>query len=544
MAKFTEGGYLLAIIKDAGSTQRPDDNKTSWIYVPAKASITGRQLVDVIDCVKENLLGLEDDHSKVKEKFEKEYGEKNLLSTAVETIKSTSNGNLAWRKYGKGTNYQLSDLLGNAIAQKEYGKYEAVCFVDAESGVTVNGQELTAALKPIVTVQPPDQEEGWSLLIKLNDNYVLFDKAIELPEGTEISVVWKKSEYKEVSYTHPVSKDDDNKALDAIAIKDKDKKIILYRSVFDVIDEDGKPVKGYVLKVNGKLFWEEKMEILEEEIEKEIQIEVTMKGYEKCNRSHKINKAQPIHIKLEKHEEESTYILPKDEGEGLSDDATVTIKTRGLDKKMPLKGYKVESDGNKRRIIWDSFALKAKCFFMGVASVFVVALVIVAISAICSSIDNFFSTHDFQLGWPPITEKSTYTIREDGGDGDKGGHEASNAYEEDNSSDVTKSTPDDSIMEATIVYLNNAKWHKDSLEKYPLTKGLFDNMRIFNIDKVISILEQSSIDTVENVKKVLEAAKRCKEEAGDPSRGGTVKYPPQDIDRVITVDKYVEQLSQ
>ncbi len=145
---------------------------------------------------------------------------------------------------------------------------------------------------------------------------------------------------------------------------------------------------------------------------------------------------------------------------------------------------------------------KFQWFAIGVASVFILGLLWTGYKAL----DNWVDNHEFQLGWPPITEvkkQATYSIT------------SKDADLESNKAIVAK----DSLKEKVYAYLrSNDIWYKDSLAKYDLTKNLFDDMNSFNIENLI-MLESSELKEVKQIQELIDAARLSKKDNIKPSIG-------------------------
>ena len=190
---------------------------------------------------------------------------------------------------------------------------------------------------------------------------------------------------------------------------------------------------------------------------------------------------------------------------------------------MPLKGYRSDHDGY---IVYENNLMtKIKWFAIGVVSVFVFGLLWAGYEALDSWVDN----HEFQLGWPPITEVKEQTT-----------------YSTTSKDAELKSEKAIALKEKVCTYLcSNEIWHKDSLAVYDLTKDLFDNMNSFKIEDLIK-LESSELKEVEQIQKLISAAKQSKEHNIKPNIGKEVndgKYNSA-TDLGININNYISWITE
>ena len=87
----------------------------------------------------------------------------------------------------------------------------------------------------------------------------------------------------------------------------------------------------------------------------------------------------------------------------------------------------------------------------------------------------------------------------------------------------------------TITYLRQDKWHKDSLEHYKVTKGLFDALNTYNFEKI-----KACADSLPECSE-LQAIKDAIPNNEEPFTG---KEYNKDNDPVITVKNYIEKIAQ
>ena len=276
---FGSEGLLICIVKARPqSSGRPFDNTTAWIYIPDKMDISGEEIVSIVEKVKDVISGNKEIDS-LKSAFEKEYAFKDVLFSALSFMKSNESVEFSARTYGNGTGYFLHELLGIYLAQTEYNNYKSVFFLDTSSGISLrNNNILKSKLRPICTVNPPDERLGF--LAYIGTPLTLFNKPIEVIEGTKISVLWKKDGCSDIRKEFVATYENTNQSLIGIEIHPNECKRIVSRSWIKVYDQvSNRRISNCLIIINGQSFTNDKMEILESDLENGVQLQVSCRGY-------------------------------------------------------------------------------------------------------------------------------------------------------------------------------------------------------------------------------------------------------------------------
>lgn len=285
----------------------------------------------------------------------------------------------------------------------------------------------------------------------------------------------------------------------SLTIQENERKLIFKRSWIKITNQRFNHLSDAEISVNGKAFSSDITEITEAALRDGVRICVSHQGYEPKEKVIK-QISSNIEIRLDDKQYSKEYTLRIEDGKDLESEAIITVKMSNRYTGMPLKGYRSDHDGY---IVYENNLMtKIKWFAIGVVSVFVLGLLWSGYEALDSWVDN----HEFQLGWPPITEvkkQTTYSTT------------SKDAELESEKNIVAK----DSLKERACTYLcSNEIWHKDSLAMYDLTKDLFDNMNSFKIEDLIK-LESSELKEVKQIQQLISAAKQAKEHDIKPSIG-------------------------
>lgn len=510
-------GILICIVKARPQgSGRPFDNTAAWIHIPAKMNISGNEIVSIIEKVKD-VISAHKEIDSLKSVFEIEYPNKDVLFSDLSLVKSDDSAEFAARSYGNGTEYALHELLGNYIVQKEYNDYKGIFLLETSSGISLkNNNILKSKIKPICTVNPPDENMGFRA--NIGNPLTSFNKSIEVFDQTRITVLWKKEGYSEIRKEFIASYENTNKSPIGIEIDPSECKRIVLRSWIKVYNkESNRPIGNCSITINGQSFSSDKMEILESDFDKGVQLKVSSRGYED-NITNNIILNDRIKIKMDELVHKKEYILPVEEGKGLSVDARITIETRREYNGLPLKGY-YSDHGNLLRYS-NNLKLKIKYFVFGFASLICVGLLYAGYEAA----DRFMDNHVIRFALPPIQkiEEEKNEITYDNSDSEK--KEISNS--------------ENSAKAVAIEYLeNNSIWVKDSLDAYPYLEGLYNDLNEFNFEK-LRIEWKNKLNDSQKFSNVIDTINKL-----ENSQKGRYNLNA-DKDKDIKIDDYIKRISQ
>lgn len=496
--------YLIGVVKARPEgSGRPNDNTTAWIHVPAKMQISGEELCTVIKRIETQLSDpIRINQDNLKELFSTDYEEKEFKFTALEFIRNKPDGCIGWRKYGRGTDFELYELLGDAIAQTYYSKYKCICFIDKSSELSPSGgepikQKITLP-KPIIA---PTDDKGFKPYLNIGKG-ILFDKNIEIPDGyNKIRVIWRREGYSDIV-----------KDLANLTIQENDRQLVLKRSWIKITNQRSEPLSNAEIFVNEKPFSADLMEIPETEVRRRngVEICVNCDGYEQKTEIKQIS--NNIEINLADKQFEKEYTLLAKDGKDLKSDATIKVTINNFYTGMPLKGYREKDWENNKYIVYENnLSLKVKWFIYGFF-VCVFALGLVAL--------NNWKSPNYQK------------------------KENTNTNSADSTSNNENNTNKKLMIEEMCNYLaSNKTWHKDSLAKYDLTKNLFDDMNSFNLENLIN-LESSKLKEVEQIQKLVDAAKQSKYAQIKPDIGKEDNNGKYTTDLGIDINNYISWITK
>ena len=357
-------GYLFCVIKARPQgSGRANDNTAAWIYVPSKVKMSEREMENILKEVEKAISGeLGTDEDKLKEVFGKDYPEKkDILYTAVESIESAKEGSYALRYYN-GT-YQLHELIGDSLSQKEYGKYRGLFLVDEKLEIKlIQGATLDFEPEKLVTIHPVKEQFGFTPYFRSQR----FDRDIEVFHGSKVKIEWRKERYAPIEKPFTVGKDDISK-LDIK--KPDDIKWLIRRSEIIVKTDKGEKIDDATIYINGKPFINNRVDVSEDDLKK-VKVKVSAEGYKDAE---ELYNERGVIVTLSR----KTYhkVLEIDVENASNGELSFDSFSEDISKSSPVKGYEVVKNGKKERLQYNGNVM-TKFFSLGFASCFALILLL------------------------------------------------------------------------------------------------------------------------------------------------------------------------
>lgn len=539
-AKFLgTSGYFLAIVKAApAGSLRPNDLTVAWIHIPALCDISNVEICDVLNRV-ENAIsapyGIDGNY--LNQVFSKEYDENSVQISAVSTIISKSGAGYAVRFYSN-SDYTLKELLGNTIAQEEYSNYGGIFFIDAMSGITSKYPTLDFVPKTICTIYPLMPKDGFTPYVYTTAGNVIFNKTIEVPAGKKVEIRWYKQGYSEIPKTF-IAKDDNGNCIEAANITPNDYYKEVPRSSFNVCSSDGNPIRDYDIFINGKKCVGDPIQIPHAIYEQGLTLSIYAPGFSEWKKSN-VHLAFLLksRIVMENQLYHYEFKIPAYDGEERLGDARVILDTKKELKSSPIKGYSLDyeviqegKDGNNPISYKDDIYYKLKYIVIGVGVCILALLAYAGLEAM--------DDYEFQFGWPPLVKNATTANTTPDTTDNKEQLPDTQTVE-----DYTGAVNTDSIN--AIAYLDaNSMWHKDSIDAYVTTRGMFDELNEFN-GEALKQRYSAKLGASQKFTEVVEALDKNSRNGYDPhigkeNRGGNYNTP---TDKGINVKNYIDWLSK
>lgn len=321
MLSSTDEGQILTIASLIGG--RASDCISAWIYIPATISITGKELVSIVDTTKNAILANERNDEVLTQLFSKSYA-----SAPATKIALKSDGNkCAFRYYGQGVKYTLSELL-KGICQPYYKNYKSVFLLDNSLNLRcLDGDNLTEQkVYSMIDVKSPGCVDDFTPYI----NGVPFTDHMYAFEGDVITIEWQREGYLTLKTETTIKS---NTAF-SYPSPSEYTKLIPYNAIM-VLDDKGHQIDEYQLIVADSAVKEGSMIPVREAIAKSTLVEVKAEGFDTF-RSH-CDLTQPCKVKLEKAK--FKFLIPLKDGSYYPINLSANSTILG----SPVNGYEVET---------------------------------------------------------------------------------------------------------------------------------------------------------------------------------------------------------
>lgn len=489
-----EKGYLLALV--FSDRARDADNATVWVHVPAGCNISSAETVEVIEQIKEVAkTGNFKSNPIFDEIADKTYQDKGVLVPAVSTICSDPKAS----KYGvrRLSNFTLKELFGNNIAQHEYAKYKGIFLLNQSVGFGNDFEELGAELKKVRTLQAPKSQEGFEPYIVVAREDVPFTKAVEFPDEADVHIEWRKEGYRAISKPAKVTEKEEDFQNSIKINAEKDIYREVHRDNIKVLGSDGKSIESFEVWLNRLL---QDRKIFYVPTRRECEITIKADEYEDKDITLK-ELTSDKGIKLEKKQYTYRFAL-----EGSKEEYILTTQRRLT--KSPIKGYSADdviSEKDVNNLSYDGILQKIMYFSIGLGACLLAVGLYVGWNVFVMDREPKFV--DKQEAGQTATQDEDFT-------------------------------PTDTDMQKAFNYLeSNDTWHKDSLDRFDATRGLFDELNEFEVNK---IKDRNATLNNDKLGKIVEALEQIPADSRPGTHDG--KYNAKD-DKQININNYINSIN-
>lgn len=511
-------GFLIALVKpQKGNMSRGADHSAAWIHVPARAKISGEELVNVLNDVEQAISRLEGtDTAKLNSVFAKQYSENPLRQPLISRLSSKADGPIAVRNYSAtpGAIATLTEVL-DALAQPVYAQCKSVFLVDVAAGLQVAStvKTITEPLKHLVVVEPPKAKDNFVPHLRSEENQAIeFKEPQEFVEGETLTVYWGRKGYatieKQVRVVQGLNADE------AFKFGANDVKRLLLPSFFTVRSEKGPLISNAKIRIDNIILTDKGLPFTEADWTKKHNIMVLAEGYENKNSDDALP-TQNLTISMKAKVFGDRRTLPLYDGSVKI--AKVTIEVRGKRRisindlilkngELQLKSSKSKGSANQRNtgkglgLYWERVAL-------------IVGVLIIILGGLFVAYKLWTEDKEDAKPTPESIEVSSNPDSETG---------------------PYSSSGDSLDFEMVRAYLdNNEKWSRDSLEKFSSSEGLFDALNEYQLEALSNY--QAIVDKSEKLRQIEE---RAKEMNGPFPKG---KFADNNV---ITVDNYIKKLKR
>lgn len=489
-----EKGYLLALV--FSDRARDADNATVWVHVPAGCNISSAETVEVIEQIKEVAkTGNFKSNPIFDEIADKTYQDKGVLVPAVSTICSDPKAS----KYGvrRLSNFTLKELFGNNIAQHEYAKYKGIFLLNQSVGFGNDFEELGAELKKVRTLQAPKSQEGFEPYIVVAREDVPFTKAVEFPDEADVHIEWRKEGYRAISKPAKVTEKEEDFQNSIKINAEKDIYREVHRDNIKVLGSDGKSIESFEVWLNRLL---QDRKIFYVPTRRECKITIKADEYEDKDITLK-ELTSDKGIKLEKKQYTYRFAL-----EGSKEEYILTTQRRLT--KSPIKGYSADdviSEKDVNNLSYDGILQKIMYFSIGLGACLLAVGLYVGWNVFVMDREPKFV--DKQEAGQTATQDEDFT-------------------------------PTYTDMQKAFNYLeSNDTWHKDSLDRFDATRGLFDELNEFEVNK---IKDRNATLNNDKLGKIVEALEQIPADSRPGTHDG--KYNAKD-DKQININNYINSIN-
>lgn len=512
---FEENGCFLVQLRTIAG--RTNDFLSGWIYIPNEIKVTGDEIVKAHEYVRQilGMSSISEKQDEINAYFSKEFSIKEAFSKNV----PSRGEKFGYRELG---HFSMKEILDSDIYQHYYDGYKAIFLLEKDS-VSIS-DEYTAyftdftnrELEKYCILMPPTKETlrpfGSDAQIVDKKGY-FFDSPLRIKLGEYVQLYARRKGFEDIRIPQiEISNGITNFPLyHAIDWKKR-----IDASMFRVVNHDGEVIRNVTITVRGMNITNSDTELSEIDARKAY-VKISANGYEDFSETRNVLNA-PIEIVMHRKEKSKDYTIR------MSNDkpAKMTLSSKYLGDEIPLVGYTYDMEGRNTLVPSSWFIWKQR--LIGFAMCIITLFLIGGLYALDTWIDN----HEFSLSWPPIKEKSVPT--------NKGGNDS------DDTSSNNKET--DATIVAVVAYLDdNAIWHKDSLDHYEVTNGLFEALNGFDFSKVKEYSEKISSKNLLRIINTVEDSKNrdLNLKVGKEANNG--KYNKAS-DKGINIDNYIYWISQ
>lgn len=449
---------------------RITDCISAWIYVPASINIAGKELVEIVDAVKKEILANERNDERLTQLLSKTYE-----SAPASRITTKSNGEkCAFRYYGQGAKYTLSELLKD-MCQSYYKSYKSVFLLDNSSKLKcLQGDNLSdQKVYSMVVVKSPGNIDSFVPYIGERP----FVGQIYAIEGGTIDIEWRRDGYMPIHTKSTIAPG----AKYSVPTPNQYVRVLNYNYI-KVVDEWSQRVTDYDLYVAKQRISKNEDIRISEATLNNVWVEIHAEGFEPI--SGHLNLTQPVQLKLVKETYAYEFLLPLKNEEGYY---PIKISGNRKMKNSPVKGYVTENGYVTRN---DKNYLRFKPFTRKFWITCLICSIIVLLLGICGG----YALNDFIGGKADNQEVGKLTKENDDlksriKELEKRNYNYAPKGSESNS--------DEKSVDAAISYIDhNNVWNRTEMEKHEPLKGLWDAMNERRFDDILAydnILGKSAI---------------------------------------------------
>ena len=450
---------------------RITDCISAWIHIPATISISGKELVELVESAKKEILANERNDEKLRQLFSKEYE----LAPASKIVGGSIGEKCAYRYYGQKAKYTLAELLKD-MCQSYYKNYKSIFLLDNSSHLRcLSGDNLSEQkVYSMIIVKSPGVVESFVPHIGGQP----FEGQMYVVEGEIIKIEWRRNGYLPIQTETTVRQE----MRYSVPTPNQYIRVIPFDTI-KVVDEWGQSIREYEVYVEKKLIEHGRPIAISESKINNVWIEVYAEGFEPI--SGNVNFTKPVvKIQLQKETYAYEFMLPLKNDEGYY---PIKISGNRKLKNSPVKGYVTEGGYVTRN---DKNYLRFKPLSRKFWITCLICSIIVLLLGVCGG----YALNDFIGGKADNQEVSKLT---------KENADLKNRIKELEKRNYnyapkgSESNSDEKSVDAAISYIDhNNVWNRTEMEKHEPLKGLWDAMNERRFDDILAydnVLGKSAI---------------------------------------------------
>lgn len=482
---------------------RITDCISAWVYVPASINISGKELVEIVDAVKKEVLANERNDEKLSQLFSKIYE----LAPAAKITPKSAGEKCAFRYYGQGAKYTLSELLKD-MCQSYYKNYKSVFLLDNCTKLRcLSGDNLSDyKVYSMIVVKSPGKIDSFVPYIGKQ----IFSTDVYAIEGDVINVEWKQNGFKTITKSFSVAK-----GVECPIPTRNEYMMVIDYNVIQVLDEkSGKEINNYNLRINGcDIPCGQRVAISIDAIAQS-RVEIYSEGYEEWIKTYDLRRQHVVYMK-KKSFAYSFVLLSKNHKE-----IHIEYPTKGLLEECPIEGYRpYRGKLDPYRDNW----LEYKPF---TKSVKIILSIIFAVILIIGVGAGWFLADYLNEKEISNYKKQISTLTYDLNNSKKSTHAEQRQEPQ---------QPEAPNWEQVIEYLDkNAKWERSAMEKFAAIQGLWDALNYREFENILQYEEELKASKI--FSKLVNAIKTNEKSFSGPYCN--------DGDTKITISTYIGKLGK
>lgn len=471
----------------------PGHHLAAWIYIPNGLQISDVDLEAIVRLTTRKVSSAEvsqADVAALREAFNVEYP---TVKNAPALTAGEGPG-FAWRRYGGDTGLSILDFCGRGLFQQCYIPYAGVMLVDADLNCEVLAPDLTdVPLGNEAMILPPEKSgEGFEAHV--------FGRALDRPlRGTldaPLQVVWKRPGFQEVTVDEIV---DSPEFTPQVVSTVDSHKMITTASFLITSQGTHEPLEDCSIRVNGREITDEGREFTPEELRK-ASVLVSCEGYFPFSGTMDLASTTRALIQMKERRKIYRFELPVISSE-LGAPVKFEIHSKKPLEESPLEGYVLLDDiqegptrTNHLGFVGRGASLTQKLLYGAIG--LVVGVLLTWLLGMCSRTEESTlapaadpdTVVDTNVEVPaPVTEAEITRKPEPAA--------------------AAPAQKENSVSADAIRYLDdNNVWTREDLERFTLTKGLYDDMNSLDVERLISVWGPK-LGSSKNFAKIVEHAR-------------------------------------